>query len=77
MKAYELVLKDFDGSTDTTDHLIKWVWIDDKLTLKLAQLCNRIEVKSVHEMVDMHKDDSGFDAIITTHKQLLKFLSKC
>lgn len=76
MKAYELVLKGFDGGTSDTDHLIKWVWIVDNLIPKLLELCERISVKMVHE-IDLHLSDVGVDAYIETHKELLEFISTC
>ncbi len=36
MKMFEVVLIGFDGGTDATDHLVKWVWADDEATARAA-----------------------------------------
>lgn len=73
MKAFEITFEGFDGSSDKTDHLIKWVWLKEDIVSKAVELCNRIGASI--EPLSFHMD-TGFDATITTHKELLKFLSK-
>ncbi len=53
MKAFEIVPEGFDGSTDTTDHLIKWVRVTDSLTGKLEELGQKIGAK-VYPLAGVH-----------------------
>ena len=59
MKVYEVVLKGFNGATDETDHLIKWVSSHDIESVKKMYPNH----ESVHE-TDLATDVSGIDFVI-------------
>jgi len=50
MKMFEVVLIGFDGATDATDHLIKWVWADDEAMASAAASSEWGEVKAIQEL---------------------------
>lgn len=53
MKIFEAVLKGFDGSTDTTDHLVKWVLASSEETaLKAINDAKLILDRPLEEITD-------------------------
>lgn len=70
MKTYQLTLAGFDGSTDRTDHLIKWVNAPSRAALDLYIKAQRWrvhqietpwpdEVLTIAEGVDAILDENG------------------
>lgn len=63
MKTFEVTLKGFDGSTDQTDHLVKWVLASSKE--KVEEAFKGIELhESVKELVDFNPPMEDIDFII-------------
>lgn len=58
-KAFEVVLKGFDGGTDETDHLVLWIWCpEDRLQTHLEGL----DVESVGALPkDISPEKTGWE----------------
>lgn len=63
MKAFEVILEGFDGSTDKTDHLVKWVQAELIEHVKAMLSCLNSPVREINE-IDM-RDHKLFDLIVS------------
>lgn len=58
MKTFEIVLEGFDGDTDATDSLIKWVSTYSEATLKTRLNRSGVKYSSLHEIeAPLYEDD--------------------
>jgi hypothetical protein len=68
MTVYEIELKGYDGSTDETDHLIKWVATscgDEPCLYILEELWGTNQINSVKKIPEYSVDVAGIDLIMT------------
>lgn len=65
MTIYELTLKGFDGSTDATDHLVKWVDAPSEEAVTFFAKANGLQDFSVEKMTNQNIEfEDGLDVIL-------------
>jgi hypothetical protein len=64
MKVFEVVLNGFNGGTDETDHLVKWVSAESESHVKLVfDSLNPTKGYKINS-TDIHPDCSGIDMVL-------------
>ena len=68
---FEIILKGWDGSTDATDHLVKWVRAESKATLLQWLTAIEIDIDMLHSPPTEHEQqgplgfEDGIDVILS------------
>ena len=64
LAVFEFVLKGYDGSTDETDNLIKWVAAESEGVAKIAMKRLGFDYTEVNFCESLTEKDAGIDLIV-------------